>query len=80
MQRVADNEPHQVDYPNCLLCKPFIRILRRSIDESRISFRNLSHWYVYQCLFLTLVSLLVTFILVIAHSSRVIHLVCCIIR
>jgi hypothetical protein len=40
----------------------------------------LSHWYVYQSLYLTLVFLLVTFILVIAHVSSAIHLVCYILQ
>ena len=48
----------------------YIRAVRSSLVES--------HWWVYQCLYLTLVSLLLTFILVIAHVSSAIHLVCCI--
>ena len=65
--------------------KPFIRVVRSSIVESQKRFGYLdfcwfSHRYVYQCVFHTLVSCLMTFILVIAHVSSAIYLVCSILQ
>ena len=59
---MVESEPHQCDYP----FKPLIRVVRTSIVESHGKCL-LGHWHIYECLFLTLVSVLMTVILVIAH-------------
>ena len=46
------------------------------LSSVKIRYLGICHWFVYQCLFFTLVSLLMTFILVIAHVASDIHLVC----
>jgi hypothetical protein len=60
-------------------------VVGSSIVESQKRFGYLgicwlSHRYVYQCLFRTLLSRLMTFILVIAHVSSAIHLICSILQ
>jgi hypothetical protein len=59
MQRVVESEPHQCDYPNSFTLKPLIKVVRTSIVESHRQCL-LGHWYVYECLFLTLVFVLIT--------------------
>ena len=80
---MVEGEPHHFDYPNWFTCKHVIRAIWTSIVESHNYFENLriclTHWFAYQCLCLTLISLFMTFILVIVHVSSIIHLVCCII-
>lgn len=66
MRRVVESETRQCDYPNCFTLKPLMKVARTSIIESHRQCL-LGHWYVYECLFLTLVFVLMTVIIMIVY-------------